>query len=480
MPLPRLILFSLSGLAVILLIGFAAAAYPPFLLIGSVLTVVVFGLTFLNTEVGLYILIFSMLLSPEIGVSGLGGGAALERGLTIRLDDLLLVVIGFSWFTKTAVYKDLGLFLKTKLNRPIFYYMVACLVPTGIGILAGRVDPKTGFFFVLKYFEYFIVFFMVANHVENESQLKRILFCLFLTCFITCFVGMAQIPAGGRVSAPFEGEQGEPNTFGGYLVLIGAVAGGILSSAKDRRTRWLLIVLIVAIIPPLLFTRSRSSYLAALTAFFLIGWFSEKRRFVLPLMVAALIVGTLFLPPTVKERILYTVSQPFHEQQIQVGGVRLDTSLSARLKSWQEGIQDWTRHPLLGYGVTGYAFLDAQYVRVLLESGVFGLAAFGYLLFAVFRLVRSVWDQVSDPLHRGLVSGFLAGYLGLLFHALGANTFIIVRIMEPFWFVVGLITVLPALEGARQAIPEKGGSHNRRGEAGPAVIRREGLTVFLR
>jgi O-antigen ligase len=315
--------------------------------------------------------------------------------------------------------------------------------------MAGRVEPRTGFFFVLKYFEYFIVFFMVANHVENDKQLKRILFCLFLTCFITTFIGMAQIPAGGRVSAPFEGEQGEPNTFGGYLVLVGSVAAGIVTTVKDKRTRWMLALLILAIIPPLLFTRSRSSYLAALPAFFLIGWFSEKRRFVLPLMLIGLIVSPLFLPQAAKERILYTFSQPFHEQQIQVGDVRLDTSLSARIKSWQDALKDFPEHPFIGYGITGYAFLDAQYFRVLLESGILGLAAFGYLLYAVFRLIRSTWEQVENPLYRGLLKGFAAAYVGMLFHAIGANTFIIVRIMEPFWFVAGLVTVLPAIEAKR-------------------------------
>ncbi len=454
MPFFRLIVFILFFLIVVVMIGFTAAEYPPFLLLGSLIVVVVFALTFLNTEAGLYILIFSMLLSPEIGV-GATGGATLGRGVTLRLDDFLLAIIGFSWFAKTAVHKDLGLFLKTPLNRPIFYYMVACLVATGIGVMAGRVEPKSGFFFVLKYFEYFIVFFMVANHVVTEQQLRRILWCLFLTCFIVSIIGMAQIPGGGRVSAPFEGQTGEPNTFGGYLVLIACVAVGVLSSVKDRKTRWMLILLLIAVIPPLLYTRSRSSYLAALPAFFLFGILSERRRFVLPLMVIALIVSPLFLPSAVKERILFTFSQPFHEQQLQVGDVRLDTSLSARIVSWRESLKDWTQKPLVGYGVTGYKFVDAQYVRVLLESGILGLAAFGYLLFAIFRWIRSTWDQVEDPLHKGLLKGFLAAYIGMLFHAIGANTFIIVRIMEPFWFIAGLITVLPALESAGEKAYEK-------------------------
>ncbi len=454
MPALRLIFFILSALIVAALIGLTAAQYPAYLLLGIVFVVVVFALTFLNTEVGLYVLIFSMLLSPEIGV-GATSGVTLGRGVTLRLDDFLLVVIGFSWFAKTAVYKDLGLFLKTPINRPIFYYMVACLVATGIGIMAGRVDPKTGFFYVLKYFEYFIVFFMVANHIENERQLKRILLFLFLTCLIVSIIGMAQIPAGGRVTAPFEGESGEPNTFGGYLVFIGAVVAGILTTTDNRRLRWILILLIAAILPPLLATQSRSSYLAALPVVFLLAFMSDKRRFIIPLVIIGLIVSPLFLPSAVKERITYTFSQRREAGQIQVGDVRLDTSTSARLNSWIQGLKDWTKHPFFGYGVTGYAFMDAQFVRVLVETGIIGLAAFCYLLFAIFRLIRSTWEQVQEPLHRGLLKGFAAGYVGMLFHAIGANTFIIVRIMEPFWFVVGLITVLPALEASPEPAAEK-------------------------
>jgi hypothetical protein len=42
----------------------------------------------------------------------------------------------------------------------------------------------------------------------------------------------------------------------------------------------------------------------------------------------------------------------------------------------------------------------------------------------------------------------LAGFIGLLFHALGANTFIIVRIMEPFWFLAGIVMMLEEIEKA--------------------------------
>ena len=50
--------------------------------------------------------------------------------------------------------------------------------------------------------------------------------------------------------------------------------------------------------------------------------------------------------------------------------------------------------------------------------------------------------------HKGITLGFLAGFIGLLVHALAANTFIIVRIMEPFWFLTAMIVMIPELEKA--------------------------------
>ena len=125
----------------------------------GVLALAIFTVSFANIEWGLYILIFSMLLSPEI-IAGDTSGSSLGRGVTLRLEDFLLAVIGMSWFARTAVKKELGLFLKTPLNRAIIFYVLVCVISTGFGIMAGRVALKTGSLFVLKYIEYFIVFFM--------------------------------------------------------------------------------------------------------------------------------------------------------------------------------------------------------------------------------------------------------------------------------------------------------------------------------
>jgi O-antigen ligase len=174
----------------------------------------------------------------------------------------------------------------------------------------------------------------------------------------------------------------------------------------------------------------------------------EKKVIIIGLTVVTLIISPLFLPKAVKDRILFTVTQEKQSGQIAVGDVRLDTSTSARLNSWKEALADWTRHPLLGYGVTGYAFVDAQFPKVLVETGIIGLLAFLYLLYSIGKTAVVNLRLLKTPFYRGLSIGFLAGFAGLLVHAIGANSFIIVRIMEPFWFFAGIIVVLPALESA--------------------------------
>jgi len=406
---------------------------------------VVFVLCFVSTEICLYVLIFSMLLSPEF-IVGSTAGSSMGRGVTLRLDDFLLVIIGFGWLAKMAINKDLGLFLKTPLNRPIAFYMIICLVSTLIGALFGRVHLKTGFFFVLKYFEYIIVFFMVTNHIKDKGQARKYVWAMLFTCIIVSLIGIAQIPGGGRVSAPFEGEVGEPNTFGGYLVFMISLAAGLLITSGPAPRKSLFFPPIILFLIPLFYTQSRSSYIAAIPAFLTFIFISEKKAWLILAALVFTIALPLLAPSVTKERVKYTFTQGSKRRDVvKVAGVKLDTSTSARLISWRDAIADSAKHPLLGFGVTGYRFVDAQYIRVIAETGAIGLLAFFLLMYAILKQAWSSYEASRDGFEKGLSMGFLAGFIGLLFHGLGANTFIIVRIMEPFWFTAALVTMLPHL-----------------------------------
>jgi O-antigen ligase len=439
----------------VILITLVGGIYLPQISIGiafaAVGAIILALVCFMSPALGLYILICAMLLGPQFGTGGAAGEGVRGRGLTLRLDDVLLLIIGFSWFLSTAVNKERGLFLKTSLNRYIAYYFLACLVATLIGYMMGRVKGAAGFFFVLKYFEYYIVYFMAVNYLKEKKQMERLVWTMLIVCLVVCTIAIYQIPSGVRVSAPFEGETGEPNTLGGYLVLILSIVLGLLfSNYGTKKQKIFLGVLIFFILPTLAATQSRSSWLALGPMLLALIWFS-KRKMVVIVSLLFLVIGSSFLlPSAVKERALFTVAQKAEEGQIKVGTVRVDTSTSARLLSWKNVLtRDFLQQPLIGYGVTGYSFMDAQYPRVLAETGLLGLFFFLALLAAIYRCALQARRRYADdPFYLGVSTGFLAGFFAMLTHAIGTNTFIIVRIMEPFWFLTAIVIMIPQIESS--------------------------------
>ncbi len=400
---------------------------------------------FTSVPAALYLLIASMLLSPEVAIGRIEGRGVGGRELSFRMDDILLVIIGVSWLVKNILYRELALFRETPLNRPIAVYMVICVVSTLLGVLNGHVRPMTGFFFVLKYFEYFFVFFMVVNHVRSQEHVVGLVAALLAVGLIVSLYAIYQIPSGIRASAPFEGESGEPNTLGGYLVFLLALMTGLLLHIQIGPIRIALLVLSGFAILALMATLSRSSYLAGAVLLMAVGLTQWRRPRVVTLLLVIIALIPLFAPANVKQRVNETFFGRQYGGEIKVGQVGLDLSTTERLKSWAYVLKDWVHDPILGRGITGYAWADAQYVKIIGETGLAGLVAFGFIVYRLWRCARESFLSQTDPFAKGLAHGFLLGLVAMLAHGVGANTFIIIRIMEPFWLCAGLVMLLPSL-----------------------------------
>ncbi len=396
---------------------------------------------FVSTKLSLYLLVFSMLLSPEFLVGELtGGGGASGRGLTLRFDDFLLVVIGFVWLAKMAIHKGGMPFQRTPLNGPLMFYIAAAGLATLIGVLGGRVKPMSGFFYWLKYYEYVFLYFMVVSAVTTKEEARGLVFASLVTCFVIALFAIAQIPSGQRASAPFEGSEGEPNTLGGYLVFMLAIVVGLLLTNGAVATRFPYLILLVAGSIGLMATLSRASFLAAgVLILSVIGFLAPRRPILMTMVLLGILSAPLWAPHAVKERVSYTFTHEQEEGQIRLGALRIDPSTSDRLRSWQQSFELWKKFPLLGTGVTGGPFMDAMYPRILTETGLIGLVAFFVLLWSIFRVGMRAYRQATDQFSRGVALGFLLGFAGLLVHAVGSNAFLIVRIMEPFWLFAALV-----------------------------------------
>jgi hypothetical protein len=407
---------------------------------------VLFLVTFLSPDTGLYILIMSMLLSPEFIVGNLAGQTAQGRGVTLRLEDFLIILIGVAWLAHTAVNKDTPLLRASPLNLPIFTYLLVCAVSTALGVIAGRVVLTTGILFVFKYFEFVVIYFMVVNYARDRDRIRRLLYLALITAAIIAVIAILQIPSGNRVTAPFEGGVGEPNTLGGYLVLLLAITLGLLSSREEPSRRHLWGGLALLLLVPIAYTLSRTSWLALAAMLLTVVLLSRRKMLFLILALGGMIFLLIVAPDQIIERLHFTVSgQAAYRGTIEVFGIMIEPSAAARIMAWIDVSRDIVSHPLLGHGVTGYRFLDAQYPRTILETGLLGFAALLWIMWQTFRVGLENYRRGDSQLESALGLGLVAGLVGLAVHGIGANTFIIVRIMEPFWLLVGLAVALNML-----------------------------------
>lgn len=454
---------ALIGLVACVVSAYLVAQRPIEVALYTILCGLLLLVSFLHTRAAIYLIIFSMLLSPEIGLGPPTGG----RAVSIRLEDLLLVLVGIAWLARVAYYKESGLLRKSPLNRPIAVYTLAAITAT---VVSGWTNPTNwlnALLFLGKYLEYFVLYFLVLNHIDSRKDIKNFLTAAILTCIVVSCIGIAQIPGGNRVSAPFEGEVGEPNSFGGYLVLMLSLAGGfyLMTSSFIKRTYWMGFAVLLVI--PLAYTLSRSSWGAALVMLLVLFWYGPRKSHLLAIGGLALTLYPLLTPQQIVNRLDYTFNQPESVGQVHVGNIKLDTSLSARIASWRYGLKGWARRPITGYGVAGFGFMDAQYVRVLTETGIFGFVAFCWLAISIWRMSLQRFRNATEDFTKALSLGYLAAFAAMLAHGLGANTFIIIRIMEPFWLLTALVVSLPEGHPAEsvpsQSVPAISDGANRAG-----------------
>jgi hypothetical protein len=403
----------------------------------------IFLISFLNINFALSILIISMLLSPGLSMGNVPG-----RAIALRFDDITLLIVFFGWITRMAVHKDLGFLRLSPINKPIAAYIGICLVSTLFGSLSGAINIKHAIFYILKYIEYFIIFFMVSNNIRDEKQIKMFIKVMIATCVVVCIYGLySYFSLGLRATPPFEGEGGEANTMAGYLVVMMPVVIACIASATKGKTRFILSAILALQITTLLYTLSRTGWLGMIVTIAMLIFMVKKGRVILfPLLAIAIVVAPMFTHKIVHNRINETF---VGKDTIKVMGHRftVDDSTNSRLISARRSIAKWGKSPIIGQGVTSAgAVSDVQYTRILCEVGLVGLTIFIWLVVVLMQTGLKSYRLVGVGVFgRNISAAFISSLTGLIVMGMAAEVFIIIRIMEPFWFIAALVANLPEI-----------------------------------
>lgn len=402
-------------------------------------SMIVFGATVIKVEFGIYILVIAMLLSPEIAVGAVGG--ADERGINIRYDDILIVIIFLGTIVKLSFEGRMELWRPNPINAGIFCYLFVAVISTlnALRISVPAWDKYVAFFVLLKMVEFYLIFFTVGLAITTAKDVRRQLVVFFGVASIVSLYAMLSIGRLSRVSAPFEVGGTEPNTLGGYLMIIVCLALGLLLNAPRMRYKVAFVAIGLLSVVPFIMTLSRASYLALLLGVITVGILS-RRWWVIVALAIVLVLSPFIMPQDVKDRVSYTFQSG---SGVQIGNTNIlvDKSTYERVYVWQKVRHNLRVWPWFGGGISWDTVLDSQYARILIETGLFGMAAFIYMLLRILQTTRETYRWTRDWVVRGLGIGMTGVTIGLIVHGMGTISFLIVRIMEPFWFLIALCAV---------------------------------------
>lgn len=118
-----------------------------------------------------------------------------------------------------------------------------------------------------------------------------------------------------------------------------------------------------------------------------------------------------------------------------------DLSFTTRFQGeWPKTIDAFKRNIFIGsgYGSVSLA-VDNNYLRILGESGIFGLISFLAIFLTGGIFIRKTYSKVESPLAKSFILGFLAGTLGLLLNATLIDVFEASKVAFSFWLLLGVI-----------------------------------------
>jgi O-antigen ligase len=250
--------------------------------------------------------------------------------------------------------------------------------------------------------------------------------------------------AGGGLDARIRGISGFYMTVAGILMLVGLVTlSELLTALRDPNPRRLafLIGAELVILAALVGTYTRGSWIGFAAG---AAWLLRKRRLALLTLATAAVLALALGPAGTRDRFL-GLFRPDHPRNVE------------RVVIWQHGLGLVADKPLTGYGpVIPSEIMDHEvetpygvarvhshmhnvYLQIAVSMGLPALAAFGWLIVALFRTARraeravvwSLWEQ-------GLVAALPACLVALLANGFFEWNFGDSEILGLFYLLVGL------------------------------------------
>ncbi|MGB1285918.1 MAG: O-antigen ligase family protein [Aggregatilineales bacterium] len=340
----------------------------------------------------------------------------------------------------------------------ILVFMFALIFSTAIGIVEGSTDFSSATT-EIRYFSYYIGFFVIAYWIRDRRQLTYLLYGFFFLAAVVSVGMIAQYVAGdsvqiiyGRIEAFAQaGEEAEGVTrvipAGRYLVLVSFITLTFLQAMHEKGSTWITLAWVLTALGVLL-TFNRNFWVSAV---FVIGVFmivvdpvtrSQLLRLLAKSGVVLLILLAVILssPESTLAQTVTSMGDRFFSlfsSDTYQNTVRSDNNTSSlefrRIES-EYALKRLSPPPLFGLGAganyrpkldaldsenfDGRGYIHNAHLWVILKTGVLGYGALmAMFLLTIFRGIR-YWKIVDAPGDRAILLGFSLSLIGILTSAI--------------------------------------------------------------
>ena len=406
------------------------------------LTVGLILLAVMITDLAWGVVLFSGLVFIE-ALPGVGSGVSV-----IKLAGLLLVA---SWLFAHATKREKPSSLLKE--QPFLAWCTIGFFALTLASSLWASSSGTALSSAAREGQGILLFFIVYSALQTVSQLRAAMLGYVTGASLTALIGVGGSTGSDSTDAVgrFAGSIGDPNYFAALLVPALAFASFMLLGKLSTPRRVLLGAGAVACAAALFLTASRGGIVAlgAMTIgviFFAGPLRSRVIGFIACVIGLGIVYFALYAPPEAMA----------HLTAFGAGGS------SGRTDLWSIGLQIFNAHPLLGVGAGNFILVEPTYalsniplastvivfdtphvahntyLQILTELGALGLAVFGAMVLATFRLafqaVRIAVESGDRELEI-LVRALLIAFIGLS----AAYVFLTAEYEKQLWLMFGLV-----------------------------------------
>jgi putative inorganic carbon (hco3(-)) transporter len=359
----------------------------------------------------------------------------------IALRDIFVILLLIWWIVESFAAKRGYFRFSRSITLPALAYLEMCVLTL---LWAPRTD--LAMLEIVHMAKILLMYFVVTNQLREESDLKVVLWALVLTVLVEGGLGLAQFISGRSLSLDLLGEMqvrtgefgrlervggtlGHPNRLALYLELSLPSCIAAMMLAKKSTSKWLAAAIFAIGFGAMIITGSRGGWIGVVFSLFVLFYLLVRNHHVS--------VWTVFKLGLLLCLIFAAAVLTFYDQiENRITGNDYGSAIS-RIPMFQMAWSIIKDHPIGGVGINNYAVNMRQYNDTLIgrrfktiarpvhnmyllitgETGLLGLSAFLWLLWATMRnLVRMV--RAHSAVFSIMSAGLLSGISAYLVHGL--------------------------------------------------------------